>query len=317
MATNISANYDRFYQGSKMIESRGSASKGKGVVERYQFNTTDKDGNHIMDKMSKEESFRVMDEIASRYANDDVVVEFSGDGLTAFEEYKGKMKLPEDHKEIPEEMMTYFDGPEPFNAEQLDMINRSPGHDDEAIMRRIDPDAYEEFLSVRKAGEEDGTLEGALAGAKYVLKWSLEQSHKNPNRMDQERETQKALNEMSNRFRNAEFFIGSADKYSLSGDREFSVILSKEEFNILKNGSDEEKDKIYQLIEESIKKLSDMKNSHGDEELFKGVNFGVSVEKDDAILFLAQSKNQSFVADSIDDLLEKLRVNGSQEKETI
>ncbi len=38
-----------------------------------------------MDKMSKEESFRIMNDITSQYG-DNVIVEFSGDALTALEQ---------------------------------------------------------------------------------------------------------------------------------------------------------------------------------------------------------------------------------------
>ena len=81
MGTTIS-NYSQFYRGTEQINAYGSGAGRKEKVARDEFNTTDEKGNKVMDKMSKEESFRVMNEISSQYG-DDVIVEFSGDGLAA------------------------------------------------------------------------------------------------------------------------------------------------------------------------------------------------------------------------------------------
>ena len=63
-----------------------------------------------MDKMSKEDTFRTMREISAQYG-DNVIVEFSGDGLAAFKEHKSKLPLPEEPaREIPEDMLIRLDG---------------------------------------------------------------------------------------------------------------------------------------------------------------------------------------------------------------
>ena len=312
--TGINTNYSQFYKGSEYINNSGSAAGKKDTAVHYEFNTTDEKGNKIMDRMSKEETFRTMKDISSQYG-DNVIVEFSGDGLSAFEEHKGKIYLPEEHTEIPEEMMTYLEGPEPLTADQIAMMNQRHGDDPEAVMKNADPDAFAEYERIRDEGLAEGTEKGMTAGFRYMYKWMTQRTESESKQIDEEKNSQDVLGNLSSRFKNADFSIGSGDKFSLSGAKEFGIVLSEEELNVLKNGSDDEKDKIYQLIEESIKKLSDMKNSHGDEDPFKVVNFGVSVGKDNAISFLAQSKDQSFMADSIDSLMEKLGIDDNEKKE--
>ena len=158
MSTNINSNYGQFYQGMRDITNNGMAAGAKNKVAKYQFNRKDEEGNYVMDKMSREETFRAMKEISSQYS-DDVIVEFSGDGLGAFEEHIGKIPLYEDHKEIPEAMLKHLEGPEALTSEQLDFMNQKHGDDLEAIMKRADPDAYKEYKKAIQSGKE-GTLEG-------------------------------------------------------------------------------------------------------------------------------------------------------------
>lgn len=79
MAMNIS-NYSQFYKGTEQLQKYGSGQSGKDTIVRYEFNTTDAEGNKVMDKMSKEETLQAMKEISSQYG-DNVIVEFSGDGM--------------------------------------------------------------------------------------------------------------------------------------------------------------------------------------------------------------------------------------------
>lgn len=80
MSMDIS-NYDRFYKGTEDIKQYGSGPVGgKNKLVKYEFNTTDADGNKVMDKMSREETLLAMRDISSQYG-DEVIVEFSGDGL--------------------------------------------------------------------------------------------------------------------------------------------------------------------------------------------------------------------------------------------
>ena len=83
MAMNVNQDYSQFYAGTEQIKSYGSnpAAK-KDTLVKYRFNTTDEHGNKVMDKMSKEETMKAVNEISSQYG-DSVIVQFSGDGLAA------------------------------------------------------------------------------------------------------------------------------------------------------------------------------------------------------------------------------------------
>ena len=86
MAMNVNQDYSQFYAGTEQIKSYGSnpAAK-KDTLVKYRFNTTDEHGNKVMDKMSKEETMKAVNDISSQYGNS-VIVQFSGDGLAALAE---------------------------------------------------------------------------------------------------------------------------------------------------------------------------------------------------------------------------------------
>ena len=87
MSISINQNYSQFYVGTEQLKSYGSNPAGKDTLVKYQFNTTDEDGNKVMDKMTKEETMKVLNDISSQYG-ENVIVEFSGDGLAALAESK-------------------------------------------------------------------------------------------------------------------------------------------------------------------------------------------------------------------------------------
>lgn len=84
---SIGGAYSQFYKGTESIKSYGdhNAPGKKDTLVRYDFSTTDDQGNKIMDKMSKEEALHAMNDIRSMYG-DNVILEFSGDGLAALSE---------------------------------------------------------------------------------------------------------------------------------------------------------------------------------------------------------------------------------------
>ena len=86
MSMNVNQDYSQFYAGTEQIKSYGSnpAAK-KDTLVKYWFNTTDEHGNKVMDKMSKEDTMKAMNDISSQYG-DSVIVQFSGDGLAALAE---------------------------------------------------------------------------------------------------------------------------------------------------------------------------------------------------------------------------------------
>lgn len=87
MSTIIN-DYSQFYAGTEQLKSYGSNSTmKKDTLVKYRFNTTDENGNKVMDKMSKEEMFQAMKDISSQYG-DNVIVQFSGDGMAALADSK-------------------------------------------------------------------------------------------------------------------------------------------------------------------------------------------------------------------------------------
>lgn len=94
MAINVNNGYEQFYKGTEPIKNYGSNKNAKNKLVRYEFNTTDEKGNKIMDQMSREETLQAMKDIRSQYG-DDVIVEFSGDGMAKLVEGgKGYLDRP-------------------------------------------------------------------------------------------------------------------------------------------------------------------------------------------------------------------------------
>lgn len=83
----MNIDYSQFYRGTTGITSYGNGTYKKDTLVRYEFNTLDEHGNQVMDKMSKEETLQMMRDIGSQYG-EEVIVEFSGDGLAALVESK-------------------------------------------------------------------------------------------------------------------------------------------------------------------------------------------------------------------------------------
>lgn len=84
----ISNDYSRFYAGTEQLKSYGSnPAMKKDTLVKYRFDTTDENGNKVMEKMSKEEMFQAMKDIRSQYGYN-VILEFSGDGMAALIESK-------------------------------------------------------------------------------------------------------------------------------------------------------------------------------------------------------------------------------------
>ncbi|MBR1738182.1 MAG: hypothetical protein IJ736_14425 [Firmicutes bacterium] len=102
---------------------------------------------------------------------------------------------------------------------------------------------------------------------------------------------------------------GDGNKDDFIGEKEYVIILSDDKLNILKSGSTDEKENLYKLIKESMKKLSQLKESHKADNGFKGIRFGINIGKDDEVSFFSQSDNGYFEAKSINDLLNTIDIN--------
>lgn len=252
MMTDITNNYGQFYKGTEPIPSYGSGAGKKDTLVRYAFHTTDEEGNKVMDKMTKEETFRTMNEISSQYG-DNVIVEFSGDALTALEQHrKGLLGEPAtDREPIPVE---YLEGPHALTEKELESINSSRlGDDMIAIMRDVDPDAYEEYQKISKEGIASGTREGMVAGFRYEINWIQKKVQENPKWLEEYKSAQKDetdtvvensesklskkaaafLANLRKTYEDFDFIVGNAgdDLRSLvkNSNKEFSVVFSTAE----------------------------------------------------------------------------------------
>lgn len=81
----MSIDYSQFYRGTSSVKAYGNSTYQKDTLVKYEFNTTDEKGSKVMDKMTREETLQAMNDIRSQYG-DNVIVEFSGDGMAALVE---------------------------------------------------------------------------------------------------------------------------------------------------------------------------------------------------------------------------------------
>ncbi len=133
MATIINQNYSQFYRGMESLKSYGSNTAGKkDKLVRYEFNTHDEKGNKIMDQMSREETLRAMHEISAQYG-DNVMVEFSGDGMAKLVESRknGEGVNLDDIMGVSSEKQAMMDG----MVVQLEGTHQKVSEDDEIFKK--------------------------------------------------------------------------------------------------------------------------------------------------------------------------------------
>ena len=122
MSINVNQDYSQFYMGTEQLKSYGSNSAArKDTIVKYQFNTTDEDGNKVMDKMSKEETMKVINDISSQYG-ENVIVQFSGDGLAALADSK---KFMSNREMTAEEMAAKKARDDAFQAENVTQLENT------------------------------------------------------------------------------------------------------------------------------------------------------------------------------------------------
>ncbi|MDE7332229.1 MAG: hypothetical protein K2O16_08290 [Lachnospiraceae bacterium] len=92
MNININ-NYQSFCVGTAPVNWKGDPENKLGfrkdTIVKYEFNTKDKKGNKVMDKLTREETQELVDSIIRQYG-DNVIVQFSGDALDIMDVKKYK-----------------------------------------------------------------------------------------------------------------------------------------------------------------------------------------------------------------------------------
>lgn len=321
MAANINNNYGQFYRGTEQIASYGSGVEKKDTLVRYEFNTTDEKGNKVMDKMTKEETFRTMNEISSQYG-DNVIVEFSGDALTALEQY-GKGLLGEavtDREPIPVE---YLKGNHALTKEELDAMKGSDlGDDMIAIMRDVDPGAYKEYQRISKEGIASGTREGMTAGFRYEISWIKKKVNENPKWLEEYKAAQKTetevkssesklsekaaafLENLRKTYGDFDFIVGNAgdDLRSLvkNSNKEFSVIFSTEELERMAADEKYAEEKM-NAVQGAVTMSQQINEQFGFESAFgkgtgndvKMAKFGICFNDDGSVSYFAELEKTS------------------------
>lgn len=76
-------NYQPFYVSTEPLAMSGQTEGldfQKDTLVKYEFNTTDRNGNKVMDRLSRAETMELMNSVSRQYG-DNVIVQFSGDAL--------------------------------------------------------------------------------------------------------------------------------------------------------------------------------------------------------------------------------------------
>lgn len=344
MASDISGNYRQFYRGTEQIPGYGSGTGRKDTVVHYEFRTTDEKGNKVMDKMTKEETFRTMNEISSQYG-DHVIVEFSGDALTALERHgKGLLNQPAPDKEpVPVE---YLEGPHALTQEELAAVKGSyTGDDMPAIMREVDPDAYREYQRISREGAAEGTREGMTAGFRYEVDWIKKKAAENPKWLEEYKAAPKTeadtgvrnqkselsekaaafLDKLRKAYGDYDFIVGNAgdDLRSLvqNSGKEFSVVFTTQELE--KMASDEKyAEEKMNAVKGAVRMSRQINAQFGfetasDNSLGNGVKmstFGIRFHEDGSVSYFAElEKSPARQKDRMEQLKEK---RAQEKKET-
>ena len=308
--SGITTDYSRFYKGTQQLQTYGSGVEQKDTLVRYEFNTTDENGNKVMDKMSREETIQAMNSITAQYG-DNVIVSFSGDGLAALAESVEKKGIDEarilkEHVFTEEEIaekearereleISRQKSKEEGEARQKYLASMGVRHTDSAsIMKSVDPEAYKQYQKMFETGENHGL---------FLARWMNQ--YENGKTQSSPKADSNIIDDLSSRFSNAVFSV-SDGKDNSSKEKEFSVILSTDEMNILKHGSEEEKNKLYSLIEDSLKKISDAVSGASDKDLLNRFMVGVNIEGSNLLNFFAQGEDKTYSASTMDELIKAI-----------
>lgn len=340
MAANISNQYSQFYRGTEQIASYGSGAGKKDTLVRYEFNTTDEKGNKVMDKMTKEETFRTMNEISAQYG-DNVIVEFSGDALTALEHSgKGFWNPPENPgREVP---VQYSEGPHALTEEELESVKglseRGLTDDMVAIMKDVDPKAYREYQRISKEGIASGTREGMTAGFRYELSWLEKKASQNSKWLEEYKASQKTgadtsvkgsesklsekaaafLKNLRKKYGDYDFLVGNAgdDLRSLTkgSSKEFSVIFSTEELERMASDEKYAQEKM-KAVQGAVRMSEQINKQFGFESGVKMTKFAVCFDDNGSVSYFVElEKSTQKQKERVEQIREK-RVEEKKEAE--
>lgn len=182
MSITINQDYSRFYKGTESLNNYGSNNAlKKDTLVKYEFSTTDEHGNKVMDKMTREETLQAMKDIRSQYG-DNVIVQFSGDGMAALiESKKGQLDdlLTDEEKAAREAKNEAFQNEITQLERETITINKNLNTNNPLdIMKKMDSAAYEEYQKIRQDSSDEDRM---LNGLRYMVKWFTHAVQDNPN----------------------------------------------------------------------------------------------------------------------------------------
>lgn len=343
MAVNLYQNYSQFYKGTEPIQSYGHSENGKDTLVKYEFNTTDAAGNKLMDQMTREETLQVMNDIRSQYG-DNVIVEFSGDGMAALVEGQKGSIMPEptaeQQAEKAEKDAAFLN--EIVQNEHIEVAK-------EHITGRIDYNRIMHEKSPETAAQMDGYLHefGSTKdksylqkAAKTALNWFKENyvKHKEwfeANKSNQAAsadgtdeiklsdKAQKLLEELSKKYGNMDFFVANfgsgADAKAImaKSTKDFSVLFTPEELE--KMASDEKyKEECMRRIDDAVRMSERINEQFGftaaSENVPEGgvcARFGISFNKDGSVTYFAELEK---VSEKQRERIERTREKRTEEK---
>lgn len=320
MAMNV-GNYSQFYKGTEQLKQYGSGTGGKDTIVRYEFNTRDAQGNKVMDQMSREETLQVMKDISSQYG-DNVIVEFSGDGLAKLVE-EGK---PYSHRQLSEEeAAAHAERQERFNNEVVQMegthkvaneMPEKPGDDFQAILEKRDPElakqiakaaskVYEGYRQGNSVPTEASKeLSALMKRAKEVVFGKSEAvAEKTDPEQNLSQKAKKLLDKLRKQYGNMDFFVSdkNSDMKAMlkNGSKEFSVIFSAEELEKMAEDEDYAK-KQMDRVNQAVRMSKEINQRYGFTSAY-GKNagqaeitkIGIAVGDDGTMTFFAELEKSS------------------------
>lgn len=250
----MSIDYSQFYAGTSSIPSYGNSIYQKDTLVKYEFNTTDAHGNKVMDKMSKEETLQAMKDIRSQYG-DNVIVEFSGDGMAALmSNRKGQI----DEAMTDEQRAAKAERDVAFAKEikQNELKEAAPEHiagrpDYTKLMHEKSPETAEKMDSYLREFNRTQDKTYLQKAAKLGLDWFKESYREHEewfsakqdckttasaastgNQPKLSRKAQKLLDELSAKYGNINFVIGNSrnvKEQMRNSGKAYSVLLSAED----------------------------------------------------------------------------------------
>ena len=345
MNMNIYQNYSQFYRGTEPLKTYGSGKDKKDTLVRYEFNTTDEHGNKIMDKMTKEETLQAMKDIRAQYG-DNVIIQFSGDGMAALvENRKGQVEeaMTDEQRAAKAERDVAFAN-EIIQNEHREVAPEhiSSGIDYNKIMHEKSPETAEKVDQCLRDFSKTKDMSYMQRAAKLSLNWFKESYAKHKDWFEEKEaykveeisvstasqpklssRAQKLLEKLQKMYKNMDFMVADyknaaeARAALAGGTKEVSVLFSVEELE--KMASSEKYEKEYMdRVQGALQMSDEINRQFGFTSAFgngEGImtRFGISFNADGTTsLFAEMEKSGEAQRESIEKMQEEKR---AQKKE--